>query len=292
MSEKRQGPVDHAVDPSTAEAYRIAAMDDGVMRERAVQDFHRTHDRLYVNIARQFKERTGVAPSDLDDLTQVVRIEANDMITNGRMRSGYPFGSNLRQNLRSKLRDWSYSSQRTGLTGASGAMRRHVDAGKSGGLLEQRLGRPPTTKEIVEAARDEMKHRRSNPTKGGLIAEVDVTGVRVTPYERVDDVVGGYLGPGVFGSSSLSAVEIRPFIRRLIARADEAPAPFGELARVYFAQFVEDEISDADLTDIATVAKHLGRTRKWVREHINELHALAREILAEDFGIEGPNAVG
>lgn len=274
-------------DAVTAEVYAIAAMADSSRRNRRIDDFHRANLKLYDRIAFHFRAQTGVEPMHHEDIVQEVWIVADGIVrTPGAMRAG-SFVTVLQQNARSKLRDWSYSSQRTGIAQASGMHRRQVLARSVARQLEEQTGRPPTHDEIVRATQAELQARRSNPSKGGRVKPSDIHGMKLVPSDDLPepvDQVGGIFGPATFATSSLDRTEIEPFVREVISAAFERSEPLGQLAGIYFAPFLE-VTGLTDMPSVDAVAQELDRTRDWVRKHINVLHQVAREVLEERYGI-------
>jgi hypothetical protein len=275
-------------DPSTAEVYEIAAMEDSSRRDRRIDDFHRRHLQLYRRVVFRFRAQTGVEAMHQDDLVQEVWLAADAIVrTPGAMRSGSTFATVLQQNTRSKLRDWSYSSARTGIAEASGMHRRQVLTRAVARQLEEQLGRPPTHDEIVRATQDELQVRRSNPSKGGRVKPSDIHGMKVQPSEEIPEAVdqlGGIFGPATYATSSLDRTELEPFLREVVDAAFAEREPLGQLAAVYFAPFLDDT-GLADMPSVDEVARELDRNRDWVRKNVGLLHKIARRVLEESYGI-------
>lgn len=278
-------------DPVTTEVYAIAEMDDSTRRDRRIDAFHRSNLKLYERIAFRFRAQTGVEAMHHEDIVQEVWIVADGIVrTPGSMRTGSSFVTVLQQNTRSKLRDWSYSGQRTGIAEASGMHRRQVLARTVARQLEEQLGRAPTHDEIVRAAQAELQARRSNPSKGGRVKPSDIHGMKLVPSDDLPeavDQIGGIFDPATFATSSLDRTEIEPFVREVIEAAYRRSEPLGHLAGIYFAPYLE-ATGLADMPAVDDVARELDRTRDWVRKHINVLHQVAREVLEERYGITSP----
>lgn len=275
-------------DAVTREVYAIAEMGDSPRRDRRIDDFHRNNRKLYERIAFRFRAQTGVEAMHHEDIVQEVWIVADGIVrVPGSMRSGSSFVTVLQQNTRSKLRDWSYSGQRTGIAEASGMHRRQVLARSVARQLEAELGRPPTHDEIVRATQAELNARRSNPSKGGRVKPSDITGMKVVASDDLPepvDQLGGVFGPATFGTSSLDRTELEPFLTEVIEAAFAQSENLGQLAAIYFAPFLH-ATGLTDMPAVDEVARELDRTRDWVRKNVSVLHQIAREVLSERYGI-------
>jgi hypothetical protein len=263
-------------------------MEDSSRRDRRIDDFHRRHLQLYRRVVFRFRAQTGVEAMHQDDLVQEVWLAADAIVrTPGAMRSGSTFATVLQQNTRSKLRDWSYSSARTGIAEASGMHRRQVLTRAVARQLEEQLGRPPTHDEIVRATQDELQVRRSNPSKGGRVKPSDIHGMKVQPSDEIPEAVdqlGGIFGPATYATSSLDRTELEPFLREVVDAAFAEREPLGQLAAVYFAPFLDDT-GLADMPSVDEVVRELDRNRDWVRKNVGLLHKIARRVLEESYGI-------
>lgn len=271
-------------DKTTVEAQRIAAMEPGRLQERAVSRFHRDNYRLYEQIAVRFRTSAGVSINEIDDLTQVVAMVADSLIRDPKhLSTGNLFASTLRRFSSSKLRDWSFSSENTGIAGASGARRREMTVAQVYPSLKTSLGREPTTAEIIDAANEEMSMRRSNPTKGGRITERDVHGLRMLPTDFDAELAGGFGGAVLPVDGVLDPTEMAPFATLVVEACFHHGADLGRLSELYLEPFLKENAAP-DRT-VKELSAEVGRNTDWVRRSVHEINGIARDILREDFGI-------
>jgi hypothetical protein len=275
-------------DTSTIEAQRIANMADGVRRERAVEDFHRAHYSAYAVVARRFRQKAGIDKAHVDDLGQIIALVADGLIRDAKVwESGSMFLALLQRRTSSKLRDWSFTADNTGLGGGTAAMRRRLLVAKVSRELATELGRQPTDEEVVEAANHDQAMRMSTPGKAGRITTDDVTGVKVTATDIPEDILGGHLGPRMAGEGDLDPTEMGPFAELVIARATEERGElFGSLAAIYLSGFIDEATGFPP--DMKDLAPQFDRSVDWVRRSIHEIHVICRSVLEDDFGIKRP----
>lgn len=273
-------------DARTVEAQRIAAMKPGGTRDKAAEIFHKANYNLYEKVAVRFRSSAGVSMNDLDDLTQLVAMVADGLIRDPKhLGTGNVFASTLKRFSSAKLRDWSFSSENTGIAGASGARRREMIVAQVYPNLKIALGREPTTAELVDAANAEMAKRRSNPTKGGRITERDVHGLRMLPTDFEAELAGGFGGASLPADGVLDPVEMAPFANLVVDACYHHDTDLGRLCELYLEPFLQDPAS-VDRT-IKELAIEVGRNTDWVRRSIHEINGIARDVLREDFGITG-----
>ena len=262
-----------------ARAIEIASLGGSPVRDRLVERFHADHYPLYREIARRFRARSGVPASMHDDAVQIVAQRADQLLSSlSRSEATESFARILQRRAWSHLRDWSYSGERTGVAGGSGAARRSVVARQTARKLEARLGRFPTAEEIIEAANDEMTSRLSNPRKAGMtFTDRDVDGLAVSPSDQLPE-------PGsVDERPPLEAHEMDVLVDAAVQAASANDPRVGRLAAAYLRCYTE-----GDGTVVTSqLARHVGRSPDWVRRALPEVHRVCRDVLADAFGIRG-----
>lgn len=271
-------------DTATAKAIAIAEMPDSRARTRAIERFHSDNYTLYEKVALRFRTKAGIARGEVEDLTQIVAMVADTIIRDPKpYRTGSMFSAVLSARCQSKLRDWSFSAEHTGIGGASGAKRREMMVARTARALATTLGRDPNVEEIVTAANEEMMNRRSNPGKSGRITERDVTGLRLMPNDFDTELLGGFDGPSIPGDTVLDPIELRPFAERIIEECTDKDPKLGELAEVFLSQFLSD---DAGIEpSMKEMAQMISRSADWVRRSVHDIREIAREILRNELDI-------
>jgi hypothetical protein len=261
-----------------ARAVEIASLAPSAVRDRLVDRFHADHYRLYGQIARQFRSRSGVPARFHDDLVQIVAQRSNALLSSlGRAESREVFARVLHRRAWSTLRDWSYSGERTGIAAGSGAARRSVTTRRVTQDLQARLGRFPSSSEIIEGANAEMRSRLSDPRKNGMVFdERDLVGLTMIASEAPPESVSVEDRPPL--ERHEMAVLVDEAIRTASKCADELIV---QLAAAYLACFTE-----GDGTVVTSqLAAHVGRSPDWVRRALPQVHDICREVLAEHLGI-------
>lgn len=263
-----------------AQAIEIASLEPSAVRDRLVARFHSSHYRQYEQIARRFRVRSGVAPAHHDDLVQIVALSSDALLDNlGASEAQEVFARVLQRRAWSKLRDWSFSGERTGIAGGSGAARRGIIARKTAQDLETRLGRFPSPSEIIEGANAEMAGRLADPRKNGMVFdERDLAGLRLVATDDVPE------DGSVDERPALEAHEMAVLVAEAVRSADRGDILVGKLTAAYLACFTQGD----GTVVTAELARHVGRSPDWVRRALPEVHELCRDVLAEFLGIHGP----
>lgn len=261
-----------------ARAVEIASLAPSAVRDRLVDRFHADHYRLYGQIARQFRSRSGVPARFHDDLVQIVAQRSNALLSSlGRAESREVFARVLHRRAWSTLRDWSYSGERTGIAGGSGAARRAVTTRRITQDLQTRLGRFPSSSEIIEGANAEMRSRLSDPRKNGMVFdERDLVGLTMTASEAPPESLA------IEDRPPLERHEMAVLVDEAIRSASECDDELiAQLAAAYLACFTE-----GDGTVVTSqLAAHVGRSPDWVRRALPQVHDICRGVLAEHLGI-------
>lgn len=228
------------------------------------------HDGLHDLIARSAAARTpGVIwQRDADDVRQLVRQTHWQMALAPLSLEPGRWVACLLVRSRSATRDWASSPAHTGMSGASGVIRRQRALHAQRARLTAELGYEPTTEEVVAVVAAIQPSGRCGRRHTALPVATDLAGVSMTSLRPSDVSLAPDTADGVIARLDVE--------RRLAAVIDRCIAADPELGRIAAAWL---ERWDGDrLPTIVDVARRVGRSTAMVRSAVRTIRAIWLEL--------------
>lgn len=173
------------------------------------------------------------------------------------------------------------SSQVTAASGMTALLRRQRHIGRIRSELRGSLGREPSDMEIVEAANQNMRERRSNPSKQGALVDLsDMTVVLpaadVQDYDReVEDDEGSLLAP----------VEGRMLVTLIVDACAEISDELGTVAQTWIGEMYSEPPAIGSVPEIASA---LGVNTPKATRLLAVARGVAKDLCERKFGINFP----
>lgn len=172
------------------------------------------------------------------------------------------------------------SAEWNGSSGLSTRIRRQRALAKHEAWMAAQTGQTPTSKEVVESFNEQMTAKRADAARQGMLAtESDLEPIDPVQLDPTLDVPAA----GHDDDFPLMSVDARPVLEAIIVRAS---AEGGMLAQVVRAWLDHFDATPPYIATIAEIVDAVGLPEVVVRELKAQATVLARQVLAEDFGIE------
>lgn len=175
-----------------------------------------------------------------------------------------------------------HSPEVTPASGMTAVMRRQRHVARTRNELRAKLGREPKDEEIISAANDKMRERRSNPEKQGALVDIsDLTVVLpatdIADYDRAND--------GDEDAAALTPVEGRMLVQHIVDAAADLSPQMATAARTWIgAMYAEPP----RLGTVAEIAEQCEVSTQRATRIVSLLRDLAREVTQTKFGVSLP----
>lgn len=259
-------------------------------RAQLLDDLIREHMSDLEAMARQlrFRHLTSVPHVDQQELLAVVLLEAALFLDElmrepEKLRKLRRFESLLMRRARNEVIKWGMFGHLP-LSGMTTLVVRQSEIRRTTSELGQRLGRTPTREEVITETNERMYRTRKNPVKQGvLVSERDFTDPRdmatwdecteVVQEDNTDDCV-------------LSPVEGQQFRVDLLEVAREEGGDLAAVAQAWLGGFTGP---DRVLAEVSQLVELTGLSRRRVESQLDQLRAMAVELLSSRLGITSDN---
>lgn len=175
-----------------------------------------------------------------------------------------------------------HSGEVTVASGMTSALRRQRQLGRMREKLRGNLGREPEDQELIDAVNADMRARRSNPEKQGVLVNLADLQL-ITPaadfndYDRAIDDSDD--------DSPIAPVEGKKLVRTIIERCDQVSTVYGRTARVWIGgMYAEPPV----LGTTGDVAKELSIGLVEADTVLETVRGIARDIARREFGVDLP----
>lgn len=247
-------------------------------RPRLLEDFHTSRMDTYRNWAIAIQRRNSAPRQLTDDIVSEVAAVAVDVAAN------WP---DLRDSIRSwegwvsskantKVREWLRTAAATGLSGATTLKRRQRALDRTRSSLRQQWLREPTDEEVVEQWNDEADRRYSNPSKHGLVADVEDINVTLAPLDmNLHD-----LPFDARAIAPLEPHETKQFVDTLLDECHRRDHQLGDVAEAFYHGF-----PNIDTPTARDVSDQLDLSYDRVRRLRLQITDVAHVIMYRQFGL-------
>ena len=257
-------------------------------RRRIVDDVIRLLYPHFQNWAPQFCRVSGdISGTHREDIVNVAAMKALQIFTEvgeqpGKYREVTNWYSYLYGLCRYASLSYFHSGAATVASGMTTALRRQRHVARHREILRQTLGREPEADEIIEAANADMRARRSNPEKQGVLVDLTDLDVIVPAADFADhdrEVTHED------DNALISPVEGRALVRRIIDACAEADEVYGAAAKAWLGQMYAEPPYMGTAADVAT---ELGVTASKAERVFTAVRAIAVDLCRREFGISFP----
>lgn len=183
------------------------------------------------------------------------------------------FEAYLSTYIRAAMKSYTGSTAMMAASGMQSVSRRRIRFEKTKADMQQRLGREPTDREVIEEANADARRTRANPGKQGIVLSdadarpvdtADLTAAEALPHEQ----------PAI-----LHPLEGKQMVAEIIERAIAIDPFLGQVASAWIGRFYDD--GGHEVVPLREVAVELGVTRTVVHDAIEELRVIGVQIVDE-----------
>ena len=241
----------------------------------AVNDFLVASEQFVPNIVRHIGNQPYIdRQNDNDELKQIVRETAERMLrevsnlTNGLLFVAWEAALITRS--RSALRDYAQSPAATGFTESSGLIRRERAMSELKEWYQVNFGITLSDKELADTYNDRLEGQPGRVHASRANAD-DINGIRI---EMLDSMIEkSDTNPVEYSVEERLRVEIsKRIVDQTIVIASQRDPKIAKIAKVWLDYLR----SGVEHVSAAQIARTLGCSPSFVRQHLNELRVIAR----------------